>query len=194
MFGENGCLNDARRHYEAARRERPDDPCVEYGFAIVLLKNFQQEEALAHAEKALSLNPNEPINLTIKAIVLGRLGRHQEAVDCVESAMRLDPFYPDWMLDVYAYELYSIRRYADSISAVGRIMEPPHWTHLYVAACLAQMNRTEEAAREVRRWHDRRAKELGGPPEPAAVFQEIWDHFRSRQPLTTGSTAFAGRG
>ena len=49
-------LNDARRHYEAARRERPDDPHVEYGFAIVLLKNFQQEEALDHLESVIEAN------------------------------------------------------------------------------------------------------------------------------------------
>lgn len=55
--GFNGAatrLDAATRHYEAARRDRPEDPRVEYGFALVLLKNFQQGEALSHLRASIA--------------------------------------------------------------------------------------------------------------------------------------------
>lgn len=50
-------LDDARRHYTVAHRLRSEDPRVEYGFAVVLLKNFQQAEALTHLQAALEADP-----------------------------------------------------------------------------------------------------------------------------------------
>lgn len=50
-------LDEARRHYQSARRHRPEDPRVEYGFAVVLLKNFQQQEALDHLQASIDAEP-----------------------------------------------------------------------------------------------------------------------------------------
>jgi hypothetical protein len=52
-FGGSRRLEEAERNYQAVHRMRPDDPRVEYGYALVLLKNFKQDVALAHLDAAI---------------------------------------------------------------------------------------------------------------------------------------------
>lgn len=50
-------INDAKRHFESLRSQRADDPRVEYGLALVLLKNFRQSEAIPRIEAAIQKDP-----------------------------------------------------------------------------------------------------------------------------------------
>jgi hypothetical protein len=48
---------DASRHFESLRSMRADDPRVEYGLALVLLKNFRQSEAMPRIDAAIQKDP-----------------------------------------------------------------------------------------------------------------------------------------
>lgn len=50
-------VGDASRHFESLRSQRADDPRVEYGLALVLLKNFRQSEAIPRIDAALQKDP-----------------------------------------------------------------------------------------------------------------------------------------
>jgi adenylate cyclase len=63
--------------------------------------------------------------------------------------MRLNPYHPDWYWQVLGAVLYSAGRYADAVEALGRATHRGFWSRCYLAACLAQMGRMEEAAAAV---------------------------------------------
>jgi tetratricopeptide (TPR) repeat protein len=43
-------------HFERLQKQRPDDPRIQYALALVLLKNFQQAEAIDHLEAAIRVD------------------------------------------------------------------------------------------------------------------------------------------
>jgi hypothetical protein len=48
---------DATRQFESLGKQRPFDPRLEYGLALVLLKNFRQSDAFSHIDAALQKDP-----------------------------------------------------------------------------------------------------------------------------------------
>ena len=54
---QSSSVADATRQFKVLGRQRPDDPRVEYGLALVLLKNFRQSDAVAHIDAALQKDP-----------------------------------------------------------------------------------------------------------------------------------------
>jgi TolB-like protein/cytochrome c-type biogenesis protein CcmH/NrfG len=99
-----------------------------------------------HYQRAIALNPNDANSIAGFGRVLAALGRPQEGIDRIREAMRRNPYHPDWYWGVLGAVLYQTRRYADAAEALGRVTRPGHWNLCCLAACAAQMGRTEEAA------------------------------------------------
>jgi TolB-like protein len=104
------------------------------------------DSAERHYQRAIALNPNDANAIAGWGVRLAARGRLEEGIDRIRDAMRLNPYHPEWYWAELGIVLYTARRYADGAEALGRVTRPGHWTLCWLAACLAQMGRKEEAA------------------------------------------------
>ena len=102
-----------------------------------------------HIRRAIALNPNDANSLCGSGVCLAAHGRPEEGIDRIREAMRLNPYHPEWYWVDLGIALYAARRYADAIEAFGHRTPPKYWILCRLAACYAQMGRTEEAAAAV---------------------------------------------
>jgi TolB-like protein len=81
---------------EAARRAVEIDPDNGFGHAalgLLLMEDFQWEEAMAELDRAIELNPNESNSLLWKGIGLLMMGYHSEALEILLQAESVDPVF-----------------------------------------------------------------------------------------------------
>ena len=73
-------------------------------------------------------------------------GRAEEGVALIRQAMRLNPFHPESYWDDLAVASYAARRYEEALEANRQIVgRKQYWYFARMAACYAQLGRTEEA-------------------------------------------------
>jgi len=120
--------------------------------AYAYLGRKQHDQAITSAQRAIALEPNSADAHVTLGEVLCFAGRPGEALTFVEQAMRLNPRYPAsylWSLgQAYAF----LGRTDQAIAAVKRVIvrNPDHVTaHVMLAVLLSELERTEEARREV---------------------------------------------
>ena len=102
-----------------------------------------------HYQKAIALNPSDANAIASYGRVLVSLGRGDEGIEHLRAAIRLNPFHPDWYLLELGSAFYALRRYDDAVETLTRMNETGFWRLCYLAACLAQLGRVEEAKNTV---------------------------------------------
>lgn len=81
VFGaDSPDIRRLQRHYQALRSVRPDDPRVDYGYGLVLMKLHQHSDGLAHIERAAKADP--PYLPARRAVIreMIRRGEHAAAL------------------------------------------------------------------------------------------------------------------
>lgn len=102
--------------------------------------------AIMHFQRALALNPNDATGLALMGSVLGIAGRPEEGAEMIRQAMMLNPFHPSWYWGQLAIVLYAARRYEEALEADRRGADQTQFWYLArMAACQAQLGKTEEA-------------------------------------------------
>ena len=109
-----------------------------------------------HYRRAITLNPNDASAVVGLGNLLVALGRREEGLDRIREAMRLNPYHPEWYWVQLGMALYAARRYADAVEALGHVTRPEFWGLCYLAACLAQAGRMEEAVAAAAKARQRR--------------------------------------
>jgi tetratricopeptide (TPR) repeat protein len=109
-----------------------------------------------HHRRAIALNPNDANAVAAFGSLLASLGRHDEGIDRIRDAMRLNPYHPEWYWASLGLALYAARRYADGAEALGHVARPEYWGLCFLAACLAQSDRMEEAGAAAAKARQRR--------------------------------------
>jgi tetratricopeptide (TPR) repeat protein len=71
--------------------------------------------------------------------------RPEEALTCLEAANRLNPLRSRWYRPFSGIALFSLRRFEEAAHALKQTPLPTSWSHARLAACYAQLERTEEA-------------------------------------------------
>ena len=99
-----------------------------------------------HYRRAIALNPNDANAIAGFGRLLASVGQWDEAIDRVREAMRINPYHPDWYWNVLGTVLFSAGKYTDAVEALGRATQRGFWNRCLQAACLAQMERIDEAA------------------------------------------------
>ena len=129
-----------------------DDGRCHATLGYISLYHRQFERAEFHADRAIALTPNDFRVICGKGVLLAYLGEHGAAVDWLATAVRLNPYPPEWYGPVVGMALYSARRYAEALGmlAGGRSWSP--WSSMYLAACLARLNRLDEARAGIAKW------------------------------------------
>jgi len=115
------------------------------------------DAALAEVDRAIELNPSDALAHSLRAGALLWLGRIPDSIAASETARRYMPrLRPDGWFNL-ALAQYLVGRYGDAIAACDAALEVNNelvFVHAVRAAALAELGRTEEAARaaaEVRR-------------------------------------------
>jgi TolB-like protein/DNA-binding SARP family transcriptional activator len=105
--------------------------------------------AKTHYRRAIALNPNDSVAMCAFGRLLAAEGHWEEALERIREAMRINPYHPDWYWQVLGAVLYSAGRYADAAEALGRATHRGFWSRCYLAACLAQLGRLDEASTQL---------------------------------------------
>jgi adenylate cyclase len=126
-----------------------NDSDVHRILAALNLTIRHHEKALYHQQRALSLNPNDDLVVVQQGEILTWLGQPEEGIPWIEKAMRLNPYHPERFWNHLGRAYFVARRYAEAISAFGRIAAPDHFHHAFLAACFAQTGDEPSARRHV---------------------------------------------
>ena len=116
------------------------------------MQREEYEEAKVHLERSLALNPNDADAFAIMGFYREGIGRPEAAIDCYRTAMRLNPYYPAWYLWKLGDVHFGARQYEEALIPLkealsrGPKLKRPRLT---LAAAYAQLDRIEEARREV---------------------------------------------
>jgi tetratricopeptide (TPR) repeat protein len=137
-----------------------DDPTA-LGIAgfVVAMDEHDLATALNVFERALQLSNSNPFALACSALVLSFMGRHEPAIEQAQRALRLSPFdslnYLSYNALAVAY--FSTEQYQQSYDAARQSVQlNPRFSvcHLFLAAALVRLGRTDEAKAEARRVLD----------------------------------------
>jgi adenylate cyclase len=178
-------LDKAMECCEVALTFDDEDSRAHSAIGFVLFLRKQDEESENHFQRAMMLNPNDPDIAAFRADVLVYLGRWKEALELINTARRLNPFYPEYYDWYRALVLYSAHQYEQAVKAIKEIMNLDRWHHAYLAACLGQLGRFEEAQQEATMFINIREKELKerGESVPASALDlalERADRYRNQ--------------
>ncbi len=105
----------------------------------------EYDQAEQHLGRAFELNPNDADGLLMKGRLMTCRGRPEEALTCLEAANRLNPLRSRWYRPFSGIALFSLRRFEEAAHALKQTPLPTSWSHARLAACYAQLERTEEA-------------------------------------------------
>ncbi len=132
---------------QIALRLNDNDSDVHRILAAMNLLRGQHEKALYHQERAFSLNPNDDLVVVQQGEILTWVGQPEEGIRWIEKAMRLNPCHPERFWNHLGRAFFVARRYADAISAFGRITAPTQLHYSFLAASCAQLG-DESGARQ----------------------------------------------
>jgi TolB-like protein/Tfp pilus assembly protein PilF len=115
--------------------------------STIYLYRRDYDLAERHIQRAFDLNPNDSEVLIFKGRLLSARGRSEEALVCFDAAFRLNPLYQysTGYNSLIGVPLYSLRRFEEAAMAFRRIPRPVSWSLARLAACYAQLGRTQEA-------------------------------------------------
>lgn len=143
------------------------DSKAQMNLGNIYLSRLQNEDAKVHLERALELNPNDADGYAFMAIFLQQTYKYREAFDSYRKAIRLNPYYPAWYVWKLGTAYYEARQYENALLPLKEaINRNPKFkrAHLALAATYAQLDRIEEA--------DRQVKELLADHPDASLQQE----------------------
>jgi adenylate cyclase len=123
-----------------------DNRChLALGIACLFRKAF--EKARHHLAKAAELNPNDDLSMIEWARYLMYTHDATLGAEQVRRAMRQNPFHPNWYWNVLARCLHTAKQYQSAIEAWEQMDALHYWHHAYLAACNAELGRTDLAHR-----------------------------------------------
>jgi tetratricopeptide (TPR) repeat protein len=102
-----------------------------------------------HIERALALNPNDADVRAISCFLHTCLGDAIEGIAYGRSAMERNPYYPDWYPWMLSAAYYDAGEYEKALETLAVVSAPNVNMRRIKAMALAQLDRLEEAKREV---------------------------------------------
>jgi len=124
-----------------------NDSDVHRILAAVNLIGGRHDQAMYHQERALSLNPNDDLVVVQQGEMLTWIGQPDEGIPWIQKAMRLNPCHPERFWSHLGRAYFVARRYADAVSAFGRITAPTAVHYSWLAAGSAELGDEEAALR-----------------------------------------------
>jgi len=153
---DDSVLELAERYAHKAVELDPNDymPHSFLAFCCLNARNF--ELAMAEYERAYALNPSDADLLADISEALVYVGRHGEAIQHIQRAMEINPHTPDWYRWDLGWAHYFAKDYGKALAALHQIPRPQPDVRLMLAAVLARLGQTKEAAAEMKRFRKAR--------------------------------------
>jgi adenylate cyclase len=120
-----------------------------YARAFSFFWGGEYERAVAEVEQAVECNPNDYHSVCLKGWILTYSGQLQEGLQCTTDAMRTNPLAADACLEIIGTGEYLSGNYDQALNAFGKIKSEGFHKLGGLAACYAQMGRTDEAGRVI---------------------------------------------
>jgi adenylate cyclase len=105
------------------------------------------DAAEVHHKKAYALNPYDARILALWSPLATYLGKPDEGRRRIEKAMELNPHHPAWYTTNLGLACYCSHAYADGAGVYGSVAEPQVGVLAGLAACRAQLDDGEGAAK-----------------------------------------------
>jgi serine/threonine protein kinase/tetratricopeptide (TPR) repeat protein len=134
---------------EAVRLDDADH--VTHGaLALTLFFRGEYERAKIEATRTVELAPNNALWLALIGTYLAQQEDFDTGVRMVRKAIALTPHPPSWITLAVFFEHYHFGRYEQALAEAKRFdLGGDFRQPLFVAACLGQLRRVEEARREI---------------------------------------------
>ena len=143
-------LDEAMDFARAAVRLEPDNQFCLETVGLVLFHMGQPETALAMLDQAYQLNPNSAYRVALIAWDTMLCGDWERGGKMLVSAMERNPGNPSWLWFAFCWDHFRRRNYAEALVEASRPGLPDiFWIPLMRAACLAKLERIEEAGPHV---------------------------------------------
>ena len=120
-----------------------------YARAAAYLWGSEYERAAAEIEQAVECNPNDYHSVCLKGWILTYSGQLQEGLQCTTEVMRANPLAADSCLEIIGTGEYLSGNYDQALHAFGKMKSDGFHKLGGLAACYAQMGRSDEASRVI---------------------------------------------
>jgi adenylate cyclase len=110
------------------------------------------EQAKAEIDRAIAINPNDADGLAGRGNILMWSGQTDAAIEMLELAQRIDPELNPFDRSALSLAYYLKQRYEAAVEQAElnlRRTEGANFSRIVLAAAVAQLDRTEEAAQAV---------------------------------------------
>jgi adenylate cyclase len=132
--------------------------------------------AASRVENAIRLNPNDCNNYCFKSWLLTCAGDTSAGITCAQEALRRNPLLPNDCLHTVGFAEYLAGRYEQALSAFGQMSSSRHLDiSALMAACYAELGRTNDARTQAEEFRRRIASELAvSPTQDAGTWRAYW--------------------
>jgi adenylate cyclase len=144
-------LDAAEREAKRALLLDTTDGWCQFVAGYVALYRHRFDEAEEHYSRALELNPNDAQLYSEMGAFKKYLGETEEAIDYLRQALRLNPTRNAWIWHEMGLAQITARRPAEALEAFAKVQPPLPFDDIYVAICLAKLDRISEAKALARR-------------------------------------------
>jgi TolB-like protein/tetratricopeptide (TPR) repeat protein len=134
----------------------PNDGKCQGGLGVILLYRKEFDEAAFRLERALALNPNDTFVMVWMAWLATYRGRPADGLDWMSKALRLNPYPPIWFEASQPMVLYSLHRYEEAATILGRESNPDAWSLAYLLAAYGHAGRLDEARARDAKFREQR--------------------------------------
>ena len=184
-----GQLDDAKNLLERCLELAPSFHLARHGYALVLFRRYELDEALAQIDKLLTLEPNNPNYLILKGTILVRKGDHVPALELYERILKNYSVQATAHLN-YGHTLKTVGRLEEGVGAYRKSIElnPAAGEAYWSLANLKTFRFTDEDIEEMRKQLTREdgdpenrvhfAFALGKALEDRGEFDESFERYR----------------
>ena len=144
-----GGLDQAVRAGDAALALDDHESKSHLALGIAHLFRAEHEKAEYHLLRASELNPNDDLIMIENGRYLMYVDEPLAGADLVRQAMRRNPYHPNWYWNILGRCLHTGKLYDEAVSALERIRTPQFWVHAYLAACYAELGKSQDSARHL---------------------------------------------
>jgi TolB-like protein len=103
------------------------------GSIQMLYRDFEAAEY--HHRRAMELNPSDAYIKARSAAFYTYKGEPIQALELIEAAVAQDPFLPVWCIEERGVALFALRRFEETLSALGAMPFQTFRSRCYEAAC-----------------------------------------------------------
>ena len=138
-------LAEVQNDLSKAQSLDENDADIHRVLAAIHIARNNLDQAQNHQHKAHRLNPNYDIVVVQSGELLTWQGRPEEGAELIQQAMELNPLHPPRFWGHLARSYYTAKRYAEAISAIGRIESPDTLQLAFLAASHARVEDLTQA-------------------------------------------------